>query len=174
MRRIYESDAVIRDDHPHTPANRTDRGSRAIDWGAASHALVPTALRDRAIEVQLETDRNRYPRGTPVGLRVTLRNRFPIPITLVTRSPRLWRWAVDGHPEASRIDRPVPSEPGALTFGRRERKTFVRRWSQSIRETATRWRTVEPGEYELTAWVNVPDSTARGLRDATTVRITSP
>lgn len=171
MRRIYESDAVVRDDHPHTPAARDDPGPRTVDWAAASHAFVPVGLRDWAVAVDVETDRSTYRVGEPVRLRVAFRNRLPFPIRLRTTSPVLWRWAVDGAVEASTVEEPTPDRPGAFSFARGERKTFTRVWNQSVRRTEREWEPVPPGEYTLSAWVNVDDPDGRGLAAETTVRV---
>lgn len=174
MRRIYESDAVVRDDSPHTPREREDgTGSRRghVDWGNVSHALLPVRVRDWAIGVAVETDRERYAPGDPVGVRVRLRNRLPAPVRLRTASPIRWQWAVDGVASASRVERRPPDRPAALSFERSERKTFTRTWHQSIRESEREWVPVGPGEYTVSAWINVPDPAGRGLRAETTVEI---
>lgn len=172
MRRIYDSDALVRDDRPHTPTDRDGAGRAMIDWTAASHALMPVALRDRAIAVQVETDRASYPPGQPVGIRITLRNRLPVPVTLRTSSTVGWRWAVDGHTDASRCEPEISDRRGTLEFARRERKRFVRRWRQSIQQSPTSWDPVPPGTYTIAAWVDVDDPANRGLRGETTVTIT--
>lgn len=171
MRRIYESDALVRDDHPHTPSDR-DEGSRStIDWSAASHALMPVWLRDRAVSVTVETDREVYRPDEPVGVRVQLYNRLPFPVRLRTRSPVLWQWSVDDLPEASHVERSPPTRAGALSFARGERKTFTRTWDQSVRVSEREWEPIAPGEHTVAAWVNVDDANARGLYAETTVRI---
>ena len=173
MRRIYESEAVVRDDHPHTPRERDgERSRRAIDWDNASHALLPVRLRDWAIDVSVETDRGSYRVGDPVGVRVRFENRLPFPVRLRTETPLLWEWSVDGAPEASRVpERAPPDRRGVFSFSRSERKTFTRSWNQSIRETSREWVPVDPGEYTVAARVNVPDAPERGLSDETTLRI---
>jgi len=174
VRRIYESDAVIRDDDPHTPSERDedDSGPRTIDWENASHALLPVRLRDWAISVDVETSRDRYAAGAPVDLRVRFRNRLPVAVLLRTATPVRWQWAVDGVVGASELERgATPEEGGTFSFSRSERKSFTRTWNQSIRRTAREWEPVEPGEYTISAWVNVPAAESRGLTAETTVRI---
>lgn len=171
MRRIYESDAVVRDEHPHTPAPTSTEGRSTVDWAALSHAVLPERIRSRAVAVTVETDRETYRPGQPVGVRVTLRNRLPVPVTLRTRSPIRWQWAVDGVPGGSLLDHPTPDHRATLSFRRRERKTFVRHWYQTIPESADRWRPVEPGEHVITAWINVNEPVARRLHAETTVNI---
>ncbi|MFB6146658.1 MAG: hypothetical protein ABEJ08_03125 [Halobacteriaceae archaeon] len=173
MRRIYESDALVRDEDPHTPRDEEDgSGGRTINWGAASHALMPVRLRDWAVSVDVTTDREVYAPGETVGVRVRFRNRLPAPVRLRTASPVRWQWAVDGVVAASefRPERP-PDRPSTISFARAERKTFVRRWNQSIRRSRREWTPVDPGEHTLTAWINVPDAADRGLRAETTIRI---
>lgn len=142
-----------------------------VDWAAVSHAFMPVGLRDRAIAVHVETDRETYRPGQSVGVRVTFRNRLPVPVKLRTCSPVRWRWAIDGIPEASRIERPEPDGRGALAFRRRERKTFVRQWHQSIRDSDRGWQPVDPGDHHVSAWINVDDPTGRGLSAETMIQI---
>lgn len=175
MRDVHDTDAVQRDeDDPFVPRDDRRRGRRsrsAFDWGNVSHALMPTALRDRAISVSVQTNKRRYSREEPVIFRVTLANRIPFPVALKTASPVLWHWAVDGVERASRLPDEPPDEPGLLRFSRSERKTFERRWPQRIRDRQGRWKSVDSGDYELTAWVNVDEATGRGLADATTITV---
>lgn len=172
MRRIYESDALVADDDPHTPTGRDRDRPRAIDWGAASHALMPTGLRDRALEVSVTTDRRVVRAGSPLTVRVKFRNRLPVPVRLVTDSPVRWRWAVDGVPAASELATAGPPDRrSTLDFARRERKTVTRTWRGAIRGRDGEWTPVDPGEHTIAAWVNVPDAADRGLRDETTIRI---
>jgi len=176
MRRIYESRALHRDgEDPFAPAEDDDRAEKsrsAIDWDAASHALVPTALRNRAVEVSVETDRKTYAVDEPVAFRVTLRNRIPFPVALKTRSPVLWSWAIDGVREASHVrEASPPDRPGLLSFDRSERKIFERRWLQRVRTAVDEWSPVGPGEYALSAAINVADAEAKDLAAETTVRV---
>lgn len=175
MRDVHETDAVHRDeDDPFIPRDGRSgrrRSRSAFDWGNVSHALMPTALRDRAIAVSVQTNKRRYRREEPVLFRVTLENRIPFPVALKTASPVLWSWAVDGVEQASHLVDEPPAEPGLLRFRRSERKTFERRWPQRIRDRQGRWNPVDPGEYELTAWVNVDGATGRGLAAGTTVEV---
>jgi len=173
VRRIYESDAVVRDDGPHTPAQRDDDpGPRTLDWDRVSHALLPVRVRDWAITVDVETSRERYAVGEPVDLRVRFRNRLPFSVRLRTETPVHWEWAVDGIVGASEVGRDgTPTDSGAFSFSRSERKAFTRTWNQSIQRTPREWEPVDPGQYTLSARVNVPDATARGLTTETTIHI---
>lgn len=175
MRDVHDTDAVHRDDDdPFAPRDggRGGRRSRsAFDWRNVSHALMPTALRDRAISVSVRTNKRRYELEEPVLIRVRMANRIPFPVSIQTESPVLWTWAVDGVERASRLTEEPPDEPGLLRFGRSERKTFERRWSQRIRNLQGRWLPVDRGEYELSARINVDRAADRGLADETTITV---
>jgi len=156
MRRIYESEALSRDDDtPFVPGEEGEgRNYRSINWENASHALVPRWLRPYAIDVAIETDRERYAPDEPVGFRVEFRNRFPIPISLSTLSPVRWTWAIDGVEEASYVEQPVPDEASTFGFERAERKRFSRQWSQRFRTSKSEWEPAEAGEHTVSVRVN--------------------
>lgn len=176
MRRIYESRALDYDDEdPHKPKKkqtwRDDNQTRAaINWDAASHALLPSRLRPLAIAVTVETDREVYDVDTPVGFRVQFHNRIPFPVALKTTSPVRWSWSIDGIEEASRVV-DHPRERSLFRFSRAERKTFHRQWHQRFRETVHRWESADPGEHTLSVRVNVPSAERKGLTAETTFRI---
>lgn len=146
-------------------------GAPIVNWTSASHALMPTALRYRAIAVSVETDREVYAEDDPVTLRVTMRNRLPFPVSLKTTSPVLWTWAIDGMPEASRYDDGTPDETGLFRFDRSERKVFTRQWHQRFRESEREWSRAGRGEFTVSAGVNVEGAAEKGLVDETTIRI---
>lgn len=182
MRRIYESDAIHRDQSdPFTPktngaeraeSRSTSASNSAIDWGNLSHAILPLGIRDRAIAVDIEANRDVYTGGESVHFRVVLRNRLPFPVTLRTQTPVLWSWAVDGLDRASRVTEfEPPDRAGVLSFARSETKVFTRTWPRRIRESAERWESVVPGRYTLSAWINVENARNRGLFAETSVRI---
>jgi hypothetical protein len=172
MRRIYESEALRRDDDdPFSPTeDGPEREHRTIRWDNFSHALLPLSFRRRAISVSIEADREVYARDQPVGFRVTLRNRLPFPVSIPTTSPVHWTWAVDGVDEASHVVE-RPTDGGLLQFRRSERKTFHRSWYQRFRESADEWSPAAPGEYTLSARLVVDSPEAAGLLAETTVRI---
>lgn len=175
MKRIYESSALERvEDDPFAPSRREEdeNGRRSIDWDAFSHAFTPVAIRRRAIEVRVTTDRETYDRGDPVGIAVEFHNRLPFPIRLRTDSPRRWTWTVDGTPNASRVPDDVPDRPAAFSFGRGERKRFHREWTQRIRVARDEWEPVDPGTYTIGAMVTCDDAADRGLADRTEIEIT--
>ncbi|MBV0924971.1 hypothetical protein KTS45_12260 [Halomicroarcula limicola] len=180
MRRIYDSHALKRDDDDSfAPRERrgddaTPAAMRSVPGETLSRLLVPEWLRDRALSVAVETPRDTYQSGTDVPVRVTLKNAFPIPITVRTPTPRLWTWDVDGHPEASKVPADLPEEERVFSFDRGERKRFTRRWSQSFKVSETEWEPVGPGEYAIGASLSVPDAAEKGLAAETTVRIEEP
>lgn len=176
MRRIYESDALERDETPFTPSDREPRSTvqavRSVDSSALSRRVVPHRLRYRAISLAVSTPRTAFSPDEPIPFTVTMRNRLPIPIVLRTRSPLLWTWSVDGQTDASRVTRyDPPDEPGQLRFDRGERKRFRKEWRQLFRVSEAEWEPADPGEHTITARVNVSDAAARGLAAETTVRI---
>lgn len=173
MRRIYESDALHRDDaDPHSPRERDGTPKyRSLNWRAASHALLPVALRRWAIDVEIETAKETYAVDEPIDLRVRFRNRLPFPVTLRTRSPVPWHWAVDGHVDA-RVEPPdEPDDRSAFQFGRSETKTFTRRWPQLFKTGDRTWEPAEPGEHTLSVSVNDGKDASESLRAETVVRI---
>lgn len=177
MRRIYESDALHRDDDDQFAPNRrrsesTLQAMRSVNSTALSRWLVPDGIRRRAVSVDVSTPRTEFALGATVPFRVTMRNAMPFPITFRTRSPVLWTWDVDGVTEASRVSmRDPPDEPGELRFGRGERKRFERRWEQLFRVSPSEWEGVEPGEYTIGAGLNVDGAREKGLYDEATVRV---
>lgn len=175
MRRIYDSQALKRDDDAFTPRERDDApepaAMRSVPGESLSRLLVPTWLRYRALTVTVETPESSYPAGTDVPVKVTLRNTFPFPISVRTRTPRLWTWHVDGAAEASRVPESLPDEERVYTFDRGERKQFLRRWTGLFKVSETEWEPADPGEYTLGAYIDVEDADGKGLAAETTVRI---
>jgi hypothetical protein len=178
MRRIYESDALRRDDDdPHVPTERdegTIQALRSVPAAALSDRLVPRGLRRRVVSVDVETPRREYAVGEPVPFVVTFRNRAPFPVSIVTASPLPWTWSVDGDVEAAAEAvslRDPPDEPGRFGFDRGERKRFRRRWDGLFRVTGSEWVPADPGEHVIGAAANVADADASGLRAETTVRL---
>ncbi len=161
------------DESPLEPGtgDEHERGSRSIDWAALSHALTPTALRHRAIDVSVSTDKRRYGRGDPVTITVEFHNRLPVPIRLRTDSPTRWTWAVDGYREASQVPPATPDRPTAFSFSRRERKRFRRQWPQRIRVADDEWEPVDAGTYAITVRLARGDAAEQGLVDRTEIVI---
>lgn len=182
MRRIYESDALHRDDDPHSPSEvepsspgpgiRGNRNRSLVNWGRYADAVLPSSWRDRAIEVTVETDRDVYQADEPVHIGVRLRNRLPLPVTIRTPTRRRWDWAIDGAPRAAREEfEPAPGDPADLAFRRSETKTFERTWRRRFRTAADRWSPANPGRYAVSAYVAVEEPDARGLAAATEIEL---
>ncbi|RRJ29685.1 hypothetical protein [Halocatena pleomorpha] len=177
MRRIYESEALHRDDEEQfTPNQRRSetpfQAMPSVNTTALSRRLLPNWLRNRAVSVSVSTPREEFPLGTTIPFRVTMANALPVPVTFRTRSPILWTWDIDGETKATRTQiREPPDEPGEFRFERGERKRFKRRWKQLFRVSASEWTPAEPGEYTIGAGLNVDNAVQRGLYDQTTVRV---
>ena len=174
MRRIYESNAIRRDnDDPFSPAETEEKPSamRSVNSLALSRAVVPDRLRRFGLSLTLSTPRTEYERGEAVPFTVAMRNSMPFPISLSTRSPILWTWSVDGLEEASKLEREVPDEEGALEFDRGERKLFRKRWEQVFQVSETEWERAPPGEHTIAAGINVEGAESSKLYDETTIRI---
>lgn len=176
MRRIYESDALRRDDEPFTPTRR-DRSvriqaMRSVNSTRLSRRLTPQRLRYRAISVEISTPKTEYPIGDAVPFTVTMRNPLPVPIVIPTQSPIQWTWHVDGATEASHISlHDPPDERGELVFDRGERKRFTRRWEQLFRVSKSEWEPADGGTYTIGAEINVDNPEEAGLTAETTVRL---
>ncbi|MFB6195876.1 MAG: hypothetical protein ABEI80_06870 [Haloplanus sp.] len=163
-RRVERTDALVRDADPTTPR---PTATRSFDAARASHALLPRALRRRALVIDCATDRDRYGVDDPVRFRVTVRNRLPVPIRLRTEAPVPWTWAVDGVDRASAVET-LPSEAGHVRFARRERKTFEGVWYQRFRVAGDEWVAADAGDHTLSARLLIDDPR---LVATTTLRI---
>jgi len=176
MRRIYDSDALYRDDdEPGAPAEGDSetkpQAIRSIDSAALSRRVVPDRLRHWAISVRIETPRTEYGLDESVPFRVTMKNAMPFPITIATRSRLLWDWHVDGLAQASHVDLEPDTEQGGFQFDRGERKQFTKCWDGMFQVSASEWEPADPSEYTIRAAVNVDDAEAKGLADTLTVRL---
>lgn len=177
MRRIYESDALRRDEGPFSPTERSpeDHGptaARSIPSTWLSDRLLPQAVHRWAIRLSISTSRRRYAAGKTIPFTVTLRNEMPFPVSIPTRSPLLWRWAVDEHTEAATISTVNPPDrPGRLALDRGERIRIRREWDQRIQVSPHEWEAVDPGSYTLGAWLNVDDVEGSRLADEVEISI---
>jgi hypothetical protein len=177
MRRIYESDALERDDdEPLAPRERQretkPQSFRSISGSAWSDRLLPHKLRRWAVTVEITAPDQPIPQGEDVPFQIALRNRLPMPVTIRTDSPRLWTWAVDGVQSASRVSLDRPStEANKLKLDRGERRTIRRNWSGMFRVSKRQWEQADRGEHTIRAAVNVADPEADNLADETTVSL---
>lgn len=174
MRRIYESEAIERDDEDHFAPNTgrtpTFRGGKILSF--LGGLVVPQTLARRAVSVSVATPEREFVQGDVVPFRVSMKNPLPFPVTIETLSPVLWTWDVDGLEAASHVPTSdPPPQPGTIRFARGERFEFDRRWHGMFRTSETEWEPAEPGEYTIGAGLNVTDERKPGLYDSTTVRI---
>ncbi len=177
MRRIYESDALERDDEePLAPRERQretkPQSFRSISGSAWSDRLLPHRVRRWAVTVDLTAPDGPIGQGEDVPFQLTLKNRLPMPVTIRTNSPRLWAWTVDGAQSASHVslEKP-PTETNKLKLDRGERRRIRRTWSGMFRVSKREWEHAERGEHTIRAAVNVSDPEAANLTDETTVYI---
>lgn len=177
MKRIYESDALRRDEDHFTPAPRRDPGlrpqaMRSLPSKTLTRFLFPRWVHHWAIDVRIDTPQTEYPIGTSVPFSVTMRNRMPFPVMVSTTSRLRWDWFVDDHPEGSRVAGPPDSsEEGAFVFDRGERKVFQKRWDQRFRDGKRTWTPARPGVYTIAAGVNTEDPKSKDLWAETTVTL---
>ncbi len=177
MRRIYESDAITRDDEDTFTPNERDTDNkpqsfRSLNAAAWSDRLLPHSLRCRAVSVRLSVPRREFEQGGTVPFRVMMKNRLPLPVTIRTVSPLLWSWSVDGYEDGSKVSlNNPPDESARLHFDRGETLRFERNWSQMFRVSEREWEPAEPGEYTLRAQINVDSKKDRNLADETTIEI---
>lgn len=177
MRRIYDSSALRRDDEePFSPRERDSdpqpEAMRSLPSGFLSRLLFPRWLRCRAVTVGVETRQVEYPSGVGIPFQVTMKNEWPIPVSVPTRSPIRWSWSVDGYTEAAQVPLQRPPEGDRrFEFDRGERKTFEKTWDQMFRVSRSEWEPVEPGEYTIGVGINTDGAGDLGLTDETTVRV---
>lgn len=148
-----------------------DLDDEAPDYlGTVIQSLVPRTLSHRAMSISVSTERDSYELGEPVEISVTLFNRLPVPVEVVTTTQQLWGWSVDGHPSAREEPLHISEKPRAFTFDARERRRFTRTWEGRIRREGTprRWRSVDPGTYRIEAFIEL---TNRRVTDETTVEL---
>jgi hypothetical protein len=177
MRRIYESEAITRDDDQQfTPGEHTreekPQSFRSVNASAWSDRLLPVRLRQWAVSVSVSVPRSEFQQGEQIPFAVTFRNRLPVPVTVPTGSPAVWQWRVDDHLDASRLEENNRSDgSGKLRLKRGENRQVRRRWSQRFRVGGREWVDAETGEHTISAAVTVADPAGSGLRDETTIQI---
>lgn len=136
--------------------------------------VVPEWLSRRAVTVDVRTDRTEYDVGNPVEITVLIRNRFPVPIEVVTASRRQWGWRVDGVLEANDERRYVRDEPTAVSFRAGETKTATVTWNGHFRRESSddldRSVPAQRGEHTISAFLPVTDPQPRH-EDSTQIRI---
>lgn len=178
MRRIYESNALRRESGAFTPNERQDgkRGPSTPDPDDTGilDTLLPDAIRNRALTIDVTTQRDVYDRDTPVQFAVELHNRMPFSVTVRTPTPLLWTWEINGLPEATHVELPEPpAESQRHVFASGERKRYTKRWPQRFRLSKSEWERAEPGTYTIQATVNLPQANLEALSSKTEVEIRS-
>jgi len=177
MRRIYDSDAIDRDDdEPFKPRERDrdhePQSFRYVNASVWSDRLVPHRLRRRAVSVRVSTPDETFDGESDIPFVVTMKNSLPIPLTLKTRSPLVWTWSIDGFRNASRVPgQQPPEEVSRFRFDRGETKEFRKSWSGMFRVSEREWEPAGPGEYTLSVAINTDGAEAADLTDETTIRI---
>lgn len=177
MRRIYESDALSRDDDDSfSPKEQDDDTSpqafRSINASVWSDYFVPHRLRCWVVSVGLSTAKEEFEQDEHIPFRVTMKNRVPVPVSIKTSSKILWEWAVDGHSRAEHISlRDIPQETSKFQLDRSETVRFTKTWDQMFRVTEREWEPASPGEYTLQVGINVVGENDYGLTDETRIRI---
>lgn len=177
MRRIYESDALERDDSEPLSPREQERETkpqsfRSVSGSAWSDRLLPHSIRRWSVTVDVSAPDASIPQGEDIPFQVTLNNRLPIPVSIKTISPRLWTWAIDGHRSASHVSlEEPPGNTSKLRLDRGERQEIRRTWSGMFRVSKREWEPAERGEHTIRVAVNIEDPAAAQLVDETTVRI---
>lgn len=177
MRRIYESDALHReDDEPFTPNERRkselEEAMSSTGGFGLSRYLLPQWLGRRFLSISVSTPRSTFPVDATVPFKVVMKNPMPFPIRLSTRSPVLWTWNIDGLTNGSQVNlHDPPDERRTFEFSRGEAKQFTRRWEQLFQVSETTWEPAGPGTYEIGAGINVESPAECGLYDETTIQI---
>ncbi len=177
MRRIYDSDALYRDDdEPGAPRERQretrPQALRSVPSGSLSRWLVPDRVRYWGLSLDIATPRTEFRVGEHVPFQVTMKNSLPFPVVIATQSPLLWTWHVDDHHEASKVpaDGP-PEEERGFQFDRGERKRFRKRWDGMFKIADAEWERAPPGEYTIGVGLNVDGAAEKGLYSETTVTL---
>ena len=174
MRRIYESEALHRDDsEPFSPSERHTKHKSfwSIDWSFLGR-LIPNVIRPSFLSVSVSTPKDEYACGEPIRFEFSIKNNLPVSLSITTRTPVVWSWDVDGISEASHVPlRDPPEERRTVVFERGSRKEFSRRWDQMFKVSDRQWEPAEPGTYTIGAGLNVDDARSNTLYDETTVTI---
>lgn len=173
MRRLYDSSDDRDPALPKRPReNPPPQSFRSLNSSSLSTLLLPVALRRRALSIDVAAPDREIPAGAPVPFTVTIRNPWPVPITLETRSPITWTWHVDGRRNAADVQlHEPPGDRGVLQLSRGDRRTIRKRWNGYFQVGEHDWEPAEPGAHTIEVAVNVPKAAAAGLTAETTVTI---
>lgn len=177
MRRIYESDAVSRDDEDSFSPRERDEDVQpqafpSINSSVWSDRFLPHRLRCWAVSVSLDTPKSEFDRDEQIPFRVTVKNHLPIPVSIKTATPILWGWSVDGCERASRVTlREIPEDSSKFKLNRGETIRFNKTWDQMFRVAEREWEAADSGDYTLRAGINVESDAAHNLSDETKITI---
>jgi hypothetical protein len=177
MRRIYESDALSRDDEKSfTPGERDDdpkpQAFRSINASVWSDHFIPHRIRRWAVSVSLKTPKSTFDREEGIPFRFVVKNHLPMPVSLNTASPILWNWSVDGHNRATQVTiREIPEEQSKFKLDRGETIRFQKTWDQMFRIDEREWEPAGPGEHTLRAGINLNTTGDHNLNDELTVTV---
>ena len=177
MRKIYESNAIKRDDDHFTPHHRESKPfkPKAFRWIPSSTIaswLLPRRFLLTGISLSISTPQEIYEAGASIPFTVEMKNSFPFQVTIPTLSPLLWQWYVDGYEAASQVAVEMPpDETGTLVFNRGERKVFKKRWNGRFRVTNRKWSEPATGTHTIAAAINIQDPRRHNLMAETSIRI---
>ncbi|MFP4625519.1 MAG: hypothetical protein ACLFNI_02865 [Natronomonas sp.] len=142
-------------------AARYDDGEiQARDLNILTRGLsgfVPQAVATRGVTISIETDRDAYDVGDTVDITVTIRNRIPFPIEVVTTGQRIWGWRVNDLLEASDETLYEPTTPRRFSMQARETITVDIEWDGRFKRdgSPTRWEPADAGEHEIDVFLAV-------------------
>ncbi|MFC3959611.1 hypothetical protein [Halovivax cerinus] len=134
--------------------------------------FVPDTIARRVVDVTVSTERERYVRGRPVDITVSIHNPLPVALSLLTPTQRRWGWAVDGHLEATTERRYHRDRPATFALRPGERRRFTVEWNGRIRHVGDRDESIAPpaGPCEITAFLATGSPETRPS-DATTITL---
>lgn len=176
MRRIYESEAVSRDDDdifkPNEDSERTKpQSARSIPSAKLSSVLIPHSIAYRGLDLRVTTSRVEFEQHEPVSFTVEIKNRYPFPVVVETSRPILWDWDIDDSPHAVGDSRSLPQRSNSFIIDRGETKQFTRQWDQRLKVSGSEWEEASLGEHTLSVYLLVPSPEKHGLVDSVTISI---
>ncbi|MFC3957188.1 hypothetical protein [Halovivax cerinus] len=177
MRRIYESNALQRETGPFTPNERSDgnKGPSVPDGDDTGllGTLVPDAISERAIAIDVSTPKAVYDENEPIPFHVTVYNRLPFGVSIETPTPLLWTWELPDRPNGAADETAdPPADASRHVFSGDERKRFDKRWLQRFQVSKSEWERAAPGTYTIRVRVNLPGSERDQHTSETVVEIT--
>lgn len=142
-----------------------DASGSMINWTEAGFVFLPNRIKYLAIVPSIEIAKKEFEPNEIVTFNIVFRNRLPFPIKIRTESKLPWSWSINNVEKASHyVDFDPSGEQGTFILERSERRSYTRKWSQKFRVSKSKWEDAMNGEYELSAWINVPDPQSKGLQ----------